>query len=268
MKNAYVTMMCGGDAYLAGVEALGRSIVETGSVIPRVVMVTSDVSAEARAALTEQGWWIRDIEPIKSPHSDQEAIYARYAHSFTKLRVFELVEFDKVVFLDADTVVLSSIEELFDRPSLSAAPDFFMPDRFNSGVMVLDPSQRVFDELMNELGNSPSYDGGDQGLLNSHWPNWWSMPVEHRLSPAYNLHHFVYQFMSSHAGLLKSFGQEIKIIHYTLQKPWQQFTVSGGSQVWWEKFYSGRAEEHQGWRKRLSEFQDNVFDRFVGMLGG
>ena len=67
--------------------------------------------------------------------------FPRFDKVFTKLRAWELVEFDKVVLLDADMVVLKTIDELFDRPELSAAPDFLLPDRFNSGTLVLEPSR-------------------------------------------------------------------------------------------------------------------------------
>jgi alpha-N-acetylglucosamine transferase len=267
MKKAFVTMICGGDGYRAGVEALGRSLVETGTEIRRVVLVTPDVSMRTRALLERQGWLVRPVDPVPCPNSD-ELLFARFALSFTKLRAFHLVEYDKIVFLDADTVVLSRIDELFERPCIAAAPDFFMPDRFNSGVMVLEPSELLYAEIIGSLGKLPAYDGGDQGLLNSHWPDWWSMPVEHRLPAGYNLHHFVYQFMKSHSGLRRTFLDEVKIIHYTLQKPWQHFTLSGGSEIWWEKFYGARPEANRAWRRRLHEWQDRSFDRFVGMLGG
>ena len=267
MNIGYATVLCGGDRYLAGVEALGRSIADTGSRLPRIVMVTSDVSMKARERLTSQGWQLREIDNVSGP-TNQEAIYERFAHSFSKLCAFNLVDFDKIVFLDADTVVLSRIEELFDRPAIAAAPDFFMPDCFNSGVMVIQPSHALYTDLVAEVGKQPTYDGGDQGLLNSHWPDWWAMSVEHRLPAGYNMHHFVYQFMISHSGLRRSFIDKIKIIHYTLQKPWQQFTVTGGSQVWWQKFYGAHPEASSAWRKRLHILQDRSFDRFVNMLGG
>ena len=34
------------------------------------------------------------------------------------------------------------------------------------------------------LAAAPTYDGGDQGFLNSYWSDWWAMPVEHRLPAA------------------------------------------------------------------------------------
>ncbi len=264
-KHAYVTMATGGDAYVPGVEALGQSLLATGTKIPRVCMVTPDVSAGARAQLEAQGWFLRDVEPISAPMTG-ELLFARFASSFVKLRAFQLVEYDKVVFLDADTIVVQSIDELFERPFFAAAPDFFMPDRFNSGVMVLDPSEQLFGELLGSLGKLPTYDGGDQGLLNSHWPKWWEMAPEHRLPAAYNLHHFIYEFMSVHEVLKKAFLPEIKIVHFTVQKPWQSFTLTGGSKIWWESFYLAHPEQKSRLRVRLHEMQDGVFDQLVGKI--
>ena len=35
--------------------------------------------------------------------------------TFTKIHVFNLVQYEKCVFLDADTLVLQNIDDLFDR---------------------------------------------------------------------------------------------------------------------------------------------------------
>jgi glycogenin glucosyltransferase len=45
--------------------------------------------------------------------------------TFTKLHAFRLTQYEKAVFLDADTLVLQNADELFDRPSepISAAAD-------------------------------------------------------------------------------------------------------------------------------------------------
>lgn len=267
MRRAYVSMICGGDAYVPGIEALGRSLVESGSRESRVLMVTPDVSPAARERLAGQGWLVRPVESVGHPDVG-EPIFKRFDLSFTKLRVFSLVELDKAVFLDADTVVLRNVDELFERPAFAAAPDFFMPDRFNSGVMVLEPSQALTDELLAALARLPSYDGGDQGLLNSYWSDWWAMPVEHRLGPSYNMHHFVFQFMAAHPALRAQFLDTVKIVHYTLQKPWLNLTVTGGADVWWQKFYGAHPEQAAPWRQRLHQLEDWSFDAVVGALGG
>ncbi len=50
--------------------------------------------------------------------------------------------------MDADCVVLRSIDDLFQREELSAAPDAGWPDCFNSGVFVFQPSKDTYNKLM------------------------------------------------------------------------------------------------------------------------
>ncbi len=86
VERAYASLICGGDGYLPGLETLGRSLAETGTTVPRVALVTADVSAAARARLVAEGWLLRDVEPIGSPTVHR--LVPRYAEVFTKLRVW------------------------------------------------------------------------------------------------------------------------------------------------------------------------------------
>ncbi len=267
MDHAYVSLISGGDAYVEGIEALGRSLAESGTRVPRIVLATSDVPVEARDRIAATGWEVRLVEPISDPHPEQERTYTRFGRSFTKLRAFGLTGLDKIVFLDADTIVLRNIDELFERPAIAAAPDFFMPDRFNSGVMVVEPRPALLETFMDELARVPSYDGGDQGFLNAHWSDWWAMPVAHRLGAGYNLHHFVFQFMAAHPALERQFLDEVKVVHYTLQKPWRSFTLTGGSSLWWHAYYGAHPERESRLRRRLHALQDWSFDHIVAAVG-
>lgn len=268
MGRAYVTMISGGDAYVPGIEALGRSLVESGSTELRVAMITSDVPPEALRRLVRAGWELREVAPIANPHPEGALLFRRFGASFTKLRVFDLTEFERVVFLDADTIVLRNIDDLFARTGFAAAPDFFMPDRFNSGVMALAPSHALFERMLAALAEAPTYDGGDQGFLNAFWPDWWAMPVEHRLASGYNMHHFVFQFMLAHPSLRAQCLADVRVVHYTLQKPWLQLDVMGGAKEWWDKFYALHPEQDSAWRRRLHALQDWSFDRVVSLLAG
>ena len=100
----------------------------------------------------------------------------------TKLHVFRLTQFSKIIFLDADVLPIRPLDHLFSLPhEFSAVPDVGWPDIFNSGVMVLTPGEEKFAQLNQLLKSSPSWDGGDQGILNE-WRggNW------NRLSFIYN----------------------------------------------------------------------------------
>lgn len=269
MKKAYATMLCNGDGYVRGVEALGRSLRASGTHETMVLMVTPDISRATRAKLAAQGWTIREVEAVENPNEVSRQLLPRFAASFTKLRAWDLLEYDKVVLLDADTIVLRNVDDLFDRPDFAAAPDFFLPDRFNSGVMVLAPSRETFERMAAALGGAPSYDGGDQGFLNSFYPDWYAMPVEHRLPAGYNLIHFIYQFMLGHGLLKEGLQQEAKIVHYMVQKPWNaRSTLTGGSEVWWQMYFKAHPEEDSELKRRLHAMEDWTFERFVDVLLG
>ena len=68
---------------------------------------------------------------------------------FTKLQLWgdALREYDKVVFMDSDTVVLRDIDHLFLVPEMGAHAHHQMT-YFNAGVMVLEPNPSTYKDLM------------------------------------------------------------------------------------------------------------------------
>lgn len=264
-RHAYVSMIFGNDHYVPGLEVLGQSLSDTGTTIPRVAMVTADISADARARLVAQGWQLHDVEPIANPAT--ALLMPRFGNVFTKLRAWGLTDYTKVVVLDADTVVLQNIDELFERPSLSAAPDFLLPDHFNSGVMVLDPDRAALEDLLTQLPVLGSYDGGDQGFLNEVF-DWYAMSPAHRLPAAYNTPQFIYQYISAHGILRDRLCDGIKVVHFTVQKPWLDADVAGGSALWWAIYDRIHPDQASGWRRRVHELEDWSFRRGVAMLAG
>jgi hypothetical protein len=269
MKKAYAATLTHGDAYAPGVEALGRSLRATGTREPMVLMVTADVPRSATERLAAQGWTLQHIEPVKNPTPAKQQLFPRFDKVFTKLRAWELEQFDRVVLLDADMVVLQNLDDLFERPELAAAPDFLLPDRFNSGSMVLEPSRDKLARMLEQLAEQPTYDGGDQGFLNSFFGDWYTGPGDRRLPTWYNLPNFIYQFMRSHPSLQQEVEREAKIIHYLVQKPWMSAsTVTGGSEIWWNAYLGAHPELDSGWKRRLHAVEDTSFGRAIAAFMG
>jgi alpha-N-acetylglucosamine transferase len=261
-------MLCGGDGYVPGAEVLGRSLDESGTTVPRVVLATNEVSERACLRLARQGWDIQRVDTIGNP-GGKALLFARFAHVFTKLRAWELEDFDRVVFLDSDTLVLQNIDELFDRTSFAAAPDFFLPDRFNSGVMVLDPSRDIFGRMTKTLEESATYDGGDQGFLNTFFRDWYAMPVVHRLPAGFNLPHFIYQFAQARLAVHDVLNREARVVHYMLQKPWQsRTTLTGGAGPWWKVYFDIHPEEAAAWKRSIHALEDRTFDYLSALVLG
>lgn len=57
---------------------------------------------------------IRDIEPIYPESVATGLAYARFNEVWTKLRAFELVEYDRVALVDSDMLVRKNMDELFE----------------------------------------------------------------------------------------------------------------------------------------------------------
>ena len=139
---------------------------------------------------------------------------SRFAATYTKLNVFRLDFLDRLVYLDGDTVVLQNIDDLFAGDDFAAAPDAGL-DRasgqiFNSGVFAVTPSHELFSSLLDRLGNTSSYDGGDQGFLNNIFADWRRLPQEYNTTK---------RIFAHHPALYNA--EEVKVLHYVGVKPWE-----------------------------------------------
>ncbi|KAI9218815.1 nucleotide-diphospho-sugar transferase, partial [Blastocladiella britannica] len=150
---------------------------------PLVILHTADVSESALARLRDAASDLVQCEPI-IVNDPRLALLARpeLNISFTKLWAWTLTHYAKIVFLDADVLVVANIDDLMARTAeFVAAPDSGWPDIFNSGVFVATPARATFDALCSRLAEFGSFDGGDQGLLNAHFGDAWRGDLAYRL---------------------------------------------------------------------------------------
>lgn len=117
-KRAFVTLLMMGDEFLPGVILLGYKLQCICSEIDRVCMVTYDVSSQARENISMIYTHIVEVPYIssKSKHvsKSQNTRSVKYINSFTKLHAINLVNYDIVAFIDADTLPLRKMENIFD----------------------------------------------------------------------------------------------------------------------------------------------------------
>jgi len=93
---------------------------------------------------------------------------------YSKLHLWNLLDYDKIVYMDSDMLVMQNIDNLFyEFNELSACADLY-PDTFNSGIMVLQPNETTFYNMRTVYKNVSSYNVGDQGFLNWFFGNEWS----------------------------------------------------------------------------------------------
>lgn len=209
-------MLHSADAYVCGAIALAQSIRQSGSTRDLVALVDAhNVGAEHRAALAAAGWQVRLAPRIRNPHAE---LHAYNEWNYSKFRLWQLTDYDKVVFLDADLLVLRNMDFLFEEaPELSATVN--SGARFNSGVMMLEPCNCTFDLLMSGIHDIDSYNGGDQGYLNEVF-SWW-----HRLpSHANYMKHFWEGDTAERAAakrrVLAADPPVALAVHFVGLKPW------------------------------------------------
>ncbi|XP_077227966.1 plant glycogenin-like starch initiation protein 6 [Tasmannia lanceolata] len=251
-SEAYVTLLYG-DEFLLGVRVLGKSIRETGSKKDMVVLVSDGVSNYAKKLLAADGWIVERISLLANPNQIRPK---RFWGVYTKLKIFNLTNYKKVVYLDADTIVIKSIEDLFKCGKFCA--NLKHSERMNSGVMVVEPSETVFKDMMSKVNTLYSYTGGDQGFLNSYYPGFADarvfepnlsldviksrpVPELQRLSTLFNAD--VGLYMLANKWMVDE--KELRVIHYTLGplKPWD----------WWTAWLLKPVDVWQKVRERLDE---------------
>ena len=229
--RAYVTLVTNAD-FSVGARALVRSLVLSGTGADMVVMHTGGVPPEALAPLTVLGARLVPVELL--PTSDGfNARHGRKAlhdaapftkgekpgfhtplDNFAKLRLWQL-PYERVVFLDADTLVLRNIDRLFDYPEFCAAPNVYESvadfHRMNSGVFTARPDPETFDAMLARLDAPEAFwRRTDQTFLQDYFPDWHGLPVTMNML----------QYVWFNLPELWSWDH-IHVLHYQYEKPWQ-----------------------------------------------
>ncbi|MHA6346703.1 glycosyltransferase [Roseivivax sp. CAU 1761] len=229
--RAFVTLVTNAD-FARGAAALLHSLALTGSRADRVVLHTDAVPDAALAPLRAAG--ARLVATDLLPTSDEfnaahakDRIHGRNPFTkgekppfhtpldnFAKLRLWQL-DYARVVFLDADTLVLRRIDRLFDYPEFSAAPNVYesLADfhRLNSGVFTARPDPATFDAMLARLDAPGAFwKRTDQTFLQDFFPDWHGLPVFDNML----------QYVWFNLPALWDW-QAIRVLHFQYEKPWQ-----------------------------------------------
>ncbi|TGJ83398.1 hypothetical protein E0Z10_g5348 [Xylaria hypoxylon] len=215
-EDVYATLLLT-DTYLPGALVLAHSLRDAGTTKKLAALVTLDtVSAEAIAQLKSVYHYVIPVPRIQNARPANLLLMNRTdLHSaFTKINLWKQTQFRKIVYIDADVVAYRAPDELFSiTHPFSAAPDIGWPDLFNTGVMVLTPNMGDYYAMMAMAERGISFDGADQGLINTHFRNNYN-----RISFAYNVTPSAhYQYIPAY----RHFQSSINMVHFIgSEKPW------------------------------------------------
>jgi lipopolysaccharide biosynthesis glycosyltransferase len=227
MSNAYVTFVKTDD-YLPGVLALKKSLFLYNSNIDFVVLTTKMLSNKALKILKSVNCKIKIVEDIENP-SIENIDKSTFNH-YTKLRVFEMIEYIKIIFLDADLIVCSNIETLFSAQHMSSviAGGLITENKWsdlNGGLLVIEPSIQLFKKMLAAVSYLPSSDKSDQGFLHSFYKNWpqnKKLHLDHKFNvPIQYLDTYCKEFNYRFSYIEKELVTNIAVLHFWGPvKPW------------------------------------------------
>ncbi|CAD6188704.1 unnamed protein product [Caenorhabditis auriculariae] len=227
-KFAFVSLLSSNE-YLTTAKVLGHKLKLLNDSVPYVIIVTEDITTKTRSSLQSQGIKLREFPKIDTPYL---STHKARKFQYTKIRPWSMTEYDVIVHLDLDLLPVEDITPLFYCGTFCAV--FRHSDMFNSGVYVLKPNNSVFEDMKSKIHTLVSYDGGDQGYLNSYFPDLKYAPMFDET----NITHQRYSssFMRLAAGYNFDIGMYYlnggklpvspKIVHYTMGpvKPWLWWT--------------------------------------------
>lgn len=163
--------------YLNGVLILNENLKRLNSNYGLLCLVNETISNETLDILSYFGINYKVMLKIKYDFCNESD--SRFLFTFDKLNIFSLVEYEKIVFLDADLLILENIDYLFDYPSVSITKDLpWYNDKFNSGVMVLEPNIEWYNGLISLMleYNERQMCVGDQDVITNYFTGINSLP--------------------------------------------------------------------------------------------
>ena len=208
------------DSYAFAVAVLGHSTRHTNSSARLLLPYLKDrISPRALCIASAVGWEPHAVPLIPAPHNGQD-IYYRFADQYTKLNIWSFDELgvERLVYLDADTLVRRNFDELFDNPfNFAAVPDVYGNSKgfsitFNAGVLALRPSTKVFQDMKRKI-ESAMYPLGE--AEQAFWIFYLSGKSV-RLRYAYNANLAIKR---RSPALWDGLKEEMRIVHYTTVKP-------------------------------------------------
>ncbi|KAI8145353.1 nucleotide-diphospho-sugar transferase [Fennellomyces sp. T-0311] len=267
---AWMLVLTSTNSYVKGAITLAHALRRLKTHYPLVVLYTSAVSPGAQQLLKDAGCIMKEIDPIHPP--GKASYFAeRFVETWTKLAVWNQDEYERVVLLDADMLPLQNMDELMTFPlpdhdyvaashactcnpqKIKAYPSDWIPancahtsstacknNYFNSGLIVLEPSQRKFRDIVARLYGIPDlsiYPFPDQDFLNDVFARKW-IPLPYIYNSLKTLSY-------AHSATFNI--RHVKNIHYILTpKPWDIDTEQEPSQddaryydqyrLWWSVY--------------------------------
>jgi len=199
-RYAYVTSLFLGTKYICGAVMLAWTLRHRHPDIDLVALVAGHLSPHdephlhALETLRRVGYKIVEA-PLLLNHYEQRAAGShgaleRRSFLFSKLNLYALTEYTKILFVDADVFLINSqlsqqeqqhdsggdqpqpplSDQLFKRhDAVKPAGHFFLPGEINVGFMLARPSMKTYWDMLTKFNTIHAVKTGDQDFQNQYW---------------------------------------------------------------------------------------------------
>lgn len=239
--RAYVTLLSNA-RYLQGVIGLNRALKETKANYPLICALSAGVPELCKNFLTKNGInCISFDKPALQKPLLSEGHFAHWDYTFDKLKIWEFEQYDTLVFLDSDMLVLKNLDHLFEMKNFTSVcagksvPGHEHYKGLNSGLIVIKPDMKIANELChlaNEITSQRTDKSqfiGDQDILHVYFPDW-DEDKSLQLDEAYNVFADCLKFYVNRAGysLNPESSNPLYVIHFIGRtKPWMRRSIKG-----------------------------------------
>jgi hypothetical protein len=223
---AYAAFFASED-FLPAIQVLLHSLSATSPAYPLVLgVVEGAVSGAALAAALRHATMPVEVQlwpRLPPPRGARQA--ARWGVNWTKLRLWQLEQYAKVLYLDADVLVLRNLDGAFEAPLGARASFLGTPDwgkwtrpgsaKMNGGVFLLAPSAARMARLTAFAAHTARYrsEEAEQGLFNAYFgAKACCLPHTFNAQKTLALHYPALFNLS-----------DIKVLHFVGEKPWRQW---------------------------------------------
>jgi len=148
MRAAYCTLI-GNDEYVIGALCLAESYRRLNLPHDFIFLINETVNEQQIDLIYQYNFGIIKIIPNIKYHNDiNDNINQKKSFATTtgKFEVFALTKYDKIIFMDADTLLKYPIDILFSYPIWFAAQD---PNNkyYNGGTFCITPNKQVYNKI-------------------------------------------------------------------------------------------------------------------------
>lgn len=240
-NNVFMTLISTND-YIYGCVSLMYSWKKTQSKYPFYCLVTPQITKRNRDILEFLGYSLIEIEDYvpdsywRLLQEDNDVIKGcskdslqsnGWQHAWNKFHMYNMTQFDKICYIDADVVVLQNIDDIFNYPGGTSAEEWWAwSDKrwwFLAGILIIEPNTAEYERILQFAEENPIIDGelsNDMKLLNKLYSDWGDHFELHL--PEYYFVETTYFSVKEYDSYLFENLMKIRILHLShYMKPWQ-----------------------------------------------